>query len=55
MYSAGYVANEKGQDNIQKLLEALENISERTARLICVICLKTRTRTRFFFEGTLSD
>lgn len=38
------------RENIQKVLQALAGESARSARFVCVLCLKSRELTRFF-EG----
>ena len=55
VYSARYAGPEASdQDNIAKLLKALENVPalERTARFKCVLCLIDPEGSAVYYEGT---
>ncbi len=54
VYSARYAGLEKNDEaNIQKVLEGLEDKSNRTARFVCVISMTTAEGVTKIFRGTV--
>ncbi|NHA35672.1 non-canonical purine NTP pyrophosphatase [Staphylococcus schleiferi] len=54
VYSARYAGPEKNDEaNIQKVLEGLEDKSDRTARFVCVISMTTAEGVTKTFRGTV--
>ncbi|MBA8761358.1 XTP/dITP diphosphatase [Staphylococcus coagulans] len=54
VYSARYAGLEKNDEaNIQKVLEGLEDKSDRTARFVCVISMTTAEGVTKTFRGTV--
>lgn len=54
VYSARYAGLEKNDEaNIQKVLEGLEDKSDRTARFVCVISMTTAEGVTKIFRGTV--
>lgn len=55
VYSARYAGLDKNdQDNINKLLKNMENISDRNAQFVCVISMSAPNEPTHIFKGTVS-
>lgn len=58
IYSARYAGTGKSEDNINKVLQKMEGVTERSAYFIAVICLMVNGEKYFFegrVEGTISN
>ena len=53
IYSARYAETGNSKDNIEKVLEKLNNIQQREAYFITVICLLYQGK-KYFFEGIIN-
>ena len=53
IYSARYAETGNSKDNIERVLEKLNNIQQREAYLITVICLLYQEK-KYFFEGIIN-